>query len=158
MPTLYWAAPCFTLAERLLNRTCAGHLNTLGYDVILPQNIARDFTVKGVLDAAGLARELMTLAVRADLFVAVLDGADADSGASYESGARVVYCLTVDKPAYAIGVRTDFRGSGDDGGTNAMFRNLDEIIYLSSLECDDPEILCNKIDHVLRAHLAAHES
>ncbi len=46
--------------------------------------------------------------------VAILDGADADSGTCFECGYAVGHGIPV------IGVRTDFRLSGDTRGFNAM--------------------------------------
>ena len=48
------------------------------------------------------------------MVLAVLDGADADSGTCWECG----YSYAKGKPV--IGLRTDFRNSGDTRGFNAM--------------------------------------
>ena len=54
---------------------------------------------------------------KCDLVVAILDGADADSGTSVEIG----YAYANKKPV--VGVRTDFRIS-EDRGLNLMLSNI----------------------------------
>jgi len=105
---LYFAAPLFTSAERDWNAAIAAGLRAAGHEVFLPQekepgmDAAGIFTgdVGGIDWAAGL--------------VAIVDGADADSGTAWEVG-------------YAFGkkpivlVRTDIRAlRGYEGGYNAM--------------------------------------
>lgn len=54
---------------------------------------------------------------KCDLVVAILDGADADSGTSAEIG----YAYAIKKPV--VGVRTDFRIS-EDRGLNLMLSHI----------------------------------
>jgi nucleoside 2-deoxyribosyltransferase len=101
---LYFAGPLFTRAERDWNLRIAARLAALGHDVFLPQEEVQNLATLQAdtvfnLDVDGLRS--------ADVLVAVLDGADADSGTAFECGL-----------AYALGlpivvVRTDFRGGGD---------------------------------------------
>jgi len=140
--TLYWAGPVFTQAERSWNRLCAEYLRKKGYDVILPQDEAKKFPG----DPAGIAKHCFQQTTVSKVFVAVLDGADTDSGTSLEAGIRIKSGLL------SIGVRTDFRAS-EDGQLNAMFRLFDTIIYFPSFD-ESYEKLCGQIDQTIRKYLA----
>jgi len=142
--TLYWAGPLFTQAERIWNRLCAEYLRKKGYNVVLPQDEAKKF--KG--DCDGIAKHCFEQTVSSDLFVAVLDGADTDSGTSLEAGIRIK------SDRLSIGVRTDFRAS-EDGQLNAMFRLFDTIIYFPSFD-ESYEKLCDQIDRTIRNYLTMY--
>jgi nucleoside 2-deoxyribosyltransferase len=112
---IYVAAPLFSQAERLYNRRLAEALETAlpeSATVVLPQ----DFN-KVVAPGEGFARRMFEKCVegvdQADVVVALLDGADADSGTSMELG----YAYA--KGKFIIGVRSDFRGL-EDQGVNLM--------------------------------------
>jgi nucleoside 2-deoxyribosyltransferase len=101
---LYFAGPLFTQAERLWNSAIAAALAEAGHAVFLPQV---EVQAIATLEADAIFRVDVEGVRSADAVVAVLDGADADSGTCFECGL-----------AYAIGipivaVRTDFRGGGD---------------------------------------------
>jgi nucleoside 2-deoxyribosyltransferase len=66
---------------------------------------------------------------KSDIIVAVLDGADVDSGTAWEIG----YAFAKGKPV--IGLRTDFRSLGIEGTVNLM------------IECS--VILCTSISELL---------
>lgn len=101
---LYLAAPLFTQAERSWNLRLAALLSGAGHAVFLPQ--AEVLAIE-TLDAETIFRVDVNGVRSADGVVAVLDGADPDSGTSFECGL-----------AFALGtpivlVRTDFRAGGD---------------------------------------------
>lgn len=152
--TLYWAAPCFTQAERIWNRLCVESLRKKGYNVILPQDEANKFFVDDVLDFDALAENCYSQAIASDVVVAVLDGPDPDSGMSMEVGFKIRDIeLKMSNPRVlvkgaAIGVRTDFRVS-EDGQLNAMFRLLDDVILFPSFN-ESYEELCDKIDESIK--------
>jgi nucleoside 2-deoxyribosyltransferase len=106
---LYLAAPLFTSAELAWNAELARRLRAAGHDVFLPQEKELG------LDAAGIFRADVEGIDQADALVAVMDGADPESGTAWECG-------------YAYGkkpvilVRTDIRMRGGDPGMpyNAM--------------------------------------
>jgi nucleoside 2-deoxyribosyltransferase len=114
---LYLAAPLFTQAEWRWNAQLARSLRNLGYDVFLPQERAQS-----MLDGteAFEPQTLFSANVReirnAAIVIAILDGADADSGTCWECG----YAYAMKRPV--IGVRTDLRQGGDDpqSGVNLM--------------------------------------
>lgn len=95
---IYFAAPLFTMAERIFNKVLADCLRER-HEVFLPQEEEQAGLSDGVfkIDKAGLDW--------CDLVVAILDGPDPDSGTCWECGnAYGMY-----KPV--IGVRTDKRKS-----------------------------------------------
>jgi nucleoside 2-deoxyribosyltransferase len=101
---LYIAGPLFTKAERFWNAQLARHLSAAGHSVFLPQD-----EVKAI--ASLNAHRIFQIDVdgvrRAEAVVAILDGADPDSGTSFECG--VAYALGIP----IVAVRSDFRGGGD---------------------------------------------
>ncbi|MEO5964439.1 MAG: nucleoside 2-deoxyribosyltransferase [Candidatus Limnocylindrales bacterium] len=108
---LYLAGPLFTTPEREWNVALAGRLRAGGHDVFLPQeHPASERTGKAIFekDLSGLDW--------ADGVVAIMDGADPDSGTCWECG----YAYATRKPVVLF--RSDFRGSGDaaDIPYNAM--------------------------------------
>lgn len=140
--TIYWAAPLFAQAERIWNRLCAECLRNRGYHVILPQDEAKKFIQDGHIDFDGIAQDCRKQAVEYDVMVAILDGADSDSGTSLEVGLRI------QNKGIVIGVRTDFRSS-EDGHVNAMFRLINKLIYFPSFD-ESYEKLCEQIDKIIR--------
>lgn len=135
---IYWAAPCFTQAERMWNRLCAEELRDMGYVVILPQDEATKCMVDGQLDFDMLAHQCEKQAISSDIVVAVLDGPDPDSGMSLEVGLKIG-----SKGGPVLGVRTDFRVSEDEQ-LNAMFRLLNKVIYFPSFN-ESYQELCEEI-------------
>ncbi len=101
---LYVAGPLFTQAERAWNERLAAALADAGHDAFLPQT-----EVKGIstLDADAIFRLDVDGVRSAEAVVAILDGADADSGTSFECG--LAYALGIP----IVAVRTDFRAGGD---------------------------------------------
>jgi nucleoside 2-deoxyribosyltransferase len=102
---IYYAGPLFTAAERDWNATLAAALRGAGHEVFLPQE------QEPGKDAAGIFATDVGGIDWAECLVAIMDGADPDSGTSWEVG-------------YAYGkkpvvlVRTDMRrneGSGASG-------------------------------------------
>ncbi len=101
---LYLAGPLFTQAERSWNLQLAALIAEAGHSVFLPQTEVQAIET---LDARTIFQVDLDGVRSADAVVAILDGADPDSGTSFECGL-----------AYALGlpiviVRTDFRGGGD---------------------------------------------
>ena len=108
---IYLAGPLFTTPERDWNVGLAARLRAGGHDVFVPQeNPAGERTGRAIFlkDLEGLDW--------ADGVVAIMDGADPDSGTCWECG----YAYARGKPVILF--RSDFRGSGDasDIPYNAM--------------------------------------
>jgi nucleoside 2-deoxyribosyltransferase len=114
MKTVYVAGPLFTFAEQAFNRRVGSIVEYVSFngeqlEVILPQEACA-----GMKDTKQICQTCIEGVDRSDIIVAILDGADADSGTCWEVG----YAYA--KKKHIIGLRTDFRGSGDTGGFNAM--------------------------------------
>ena len=108
---IYLAGPLFTTPEREFNARLATRLRTAGHEVFLPQeHPASPQTGNAIFlkDLAGIDW--------AEGIVAIMDGADPDSGTCWECG----YAYATKKPVVLF--RTDLRGSGDadDIPYNAM--------------------------------------
>ena len=99
---IYYAGPLFSAAERDWNVTLAAAIRAAGHDVFLPQEqeLGRDGASIFATDVGGIDW--------ADGLVAIMDGADPDSGTSWEVG----YAYRK-KPIVLI--RTDMRRTGSDG-------------------------------------------
>ena len=105
---IYLAAPLFTRGEIAFNLELHQYLTKEGYNIFLPQKECKEANGKDIYKIClhGLKSS--------KIVIAVLDGADADSGTCWECG----YAASRDIPI--IAVRTDFRLSGDTRGFNAM--------------------------------------
>jgi nucleoside 2-deoxyribosyltransferase len=101
---VYFAGPLFSAAERDWNATLAAALREAGHEVFLPQE------QEPGKDAAGIFSTDVGGIDWADGLVAIMDGADPDSGTCWEVG-------------YAYGkkpivlVRTDMRRNEGSGGS-----------------------------------------
>jgi nucleoside 2-deoxyribosyltransferase len=106
---LYFAGPLFTTPERTWNADVVAGLRAAAHEVFLPQE-------KEVgLSAAGIFRADLAGIHAADALLAVVDGADPDSGTSWEVG----YAYASGTPI--VLVRTDIRaGDGLASSVNAM--------------------------------------
>jgi nucleoside 2-deoxyribosyltransferase len=119
---IYLAGPLFTLAEREFNERLAEAVQggVTGVEVVLPQERAKVFL--GRPDALQLIfKDCLEMVDACDLVLAILDGADSDSGTCVELG----YAWARGKPV--IGVRTDFRGS-EDQGLNLMVSHVCQVL------------------------------
>ena len=111
---LYLAGPLFTLAERRFNEELSAEMQRLcpALRIFFPQ--ACDQRFQGMPDFAQRVYQALIKAIdHCDAVVAILDGADSDSGTCVEIG----YALAKGKPV--IGIRTDFR-DGETHGLNIM--------------------------------------
>src|SRR6185369_5603587 len=94
---IYFAGPLFSAAERDWNATLAAELRAAGHKVFLPQE------QEPGKDAAGIFATDVGGIDWADGLVAIMDGADPDSGTSWEVG----YAFGLRK--WTVLVRTDIR-------------------------------------------------
>jgi len=108
---IYLAAPLFSQVERLWNRKLGRELEQAVPDsqVVLPQ----DFRVGDKYNDRSAFKKLFERCnseIRAsDVVVAILDGADVDSGVGFEIG--LAYALGIP----VIGLRTDYRQQQEKG-------------------------------------------
>jgi nucleoside 2-deoxyribosyltransferase len=107
---VYFAGPLFTQAEWMWNETVVNELRKCGIIVALPQERSiTTMTGEEQFDPKLLFDENAASIKACDAVIAVLDQADVDSGTAWECG----YAFGLGKPV--IGIRSDFRNSGDDG-------------------------------------------
>lgn len=101
---IYLAGPLFTQAERAWNAELAARLSAAGHEIFLPQE-----AIGGLehLEADAIFRLDVGGVRSAEAVVAILDGADPDSGTCFECGLAFGLGIPV------IAVRTDFRAGGD---------------------------------------------
>jgi nucleoside 2-deoxyribosyltransferase len=111
---IYLAGPLFSEAERLYNLKIARLLRSYSYEVYLPQETGDTDASRGSEAHKDIFIVNHQALDAADLVVAVIDGADADSGTAWEIG----YAFARGIPVYAI--RTDFRMVGSDERVNLM--------------------------------------
>ena len=108
------------MAERQFNEQLSILLQEAGYGIILPQEECFGLT------PPQHSKEIFNLCKQGveecDIVVAILDGANADSGTCFEVG--MAYAMK--KPI--IGIRTDLRKSGDDNGLNLMLTQSCETV------------------------------
>jgi len=124
--SVYFAAPLFTQAERDFNQGVASQLDEFA-DVFLPQ---RDGSLLVDMIAAGLPLGLAEARVfeqdraairRADVLIALLDGAHIDEGVAFELGfAAAIGCV-------CLGLQTDVRRALPTGNNPMISGGLQEI-------------------------------
>jgi nucleoside 2-deoxyribosyltransferase len=111
---VYFAGPLFTMAERRFNEELSAEMQRLcpALEIFFPQACDKEF--QGLPDFSQRIYEALMAALdRCDVVVAILDGADSDSGTCIE----IAYARAKGKAV--IGVRTDFR-DGEVHGLNIM--------------------------------------
>jgi nucleoside 2-deoxyribosyltransferase len=114
----------------------------------LPQEEAAAFITDGNADLRRIAEHCYQQAITSDVLVAVLDGADSDSGTGVEIGLRIGDRKTP-YGAGVIGVVTDFRVI-ERGGPNAMMTLVDYTVAVSSLHDDFNELISALESAILR--------
>jgi nucleoside 2-deoxyribosyltransferase len=116
---VYLAGSVFSAFERERNADLARRLRAAGYAVFLPQEI------RSVDRPRPPADEIFTRCAEGidevDVLVALVDGADVDSGTAWEIG----YAFARKKPVFAL--RTDYR-SAEHGTVNIMIEHSATLI------------------------------
>jgi len=111
---VYLAAPLFSEAERAYNAELAAVLRGHAFEVFVPQEEADDSHGRGATEHARIYEKNKKALDNTDMVVAIIDGADADSGTAWEMG----YAAAQAKPVFAL--RTDFRRVGTHEHVNLM--------------------------------------
>ncbi len=122
-PWIYLAGPLFTQAETTFNQHLAEQLRVAGCSVYLPQQACA-----GVTQPQALYDICITGLKGANLVLVILDGTDADSGSCFEMGYAYAKGLPI------VGLRTDFRGSGEHLGLNLMLTHSCKHLLLTTLD------------------------
>lgn len=137
MNRIYLAGPLFSEAERTWNIRLAQYLRSYSYDVYLPQEIGDSSASRGMDAHQEIFSRNLSALETSDFVVAVIDGADTDSGTSWEMG----YAYAKGVPVIAI--RTDFRMVGATEHVNLMLersavvtRNMEDL--RDALPCSIP--------------------
>jgi nucleoside 2-deoxyribosyltransferase len=113
MKTVYLAAPLFSEAECDFNRKLRDEIISAGFKVFLPQEDSNN--IKDMKDRQKIIFNKNLKGIEnSDILVAVIDGADVDSGTAWEIG----FAFAKGKPL--LGLRTDFRTLGIEGAVNLM--------------------------------------
>lgn len=119
---VYLAAPLFSEAERSFNASIARLLQQHLFEVHLPQEIGDDSDTRNTREQRTLFSLNKTALDTADFIVAIIEGADADSGTAWEMG----YAFARGKPVIAL--RTDFRRVGHHEQVNLMLEQSAKVV------------------------------
>jgi nucleoside 2-deoxyribosyltransferase/predicted secreted protein len=119
---IYLAAPLFTQAERDFNQKLFDILTSHYYQVYLPQEAGDDTCSRGHEAHREIYRKHLGALRSVDVVVAVIDGADADSGTAWEMG----YAFGIGMPVIAL--RTDFRMAGRCEHVNLMLEQSATVV------------------------------
>jgi nucleoside 2-deoxyribosyltransferase len=111
---VYLAAPLFSESEREYNRSITEVLRQNFFDVYLPQDIGDTCAVRETCEHTRIYEHNKQALHDSNIVVAIIDGADADSGTAWEMG----YATALGKPV--ISLRTDFRMVGRQERVNLM--------------------------------------
>jgi len=141
---IYLSAPLFTQVQRRWNRTLAAALKEriAGAEVTLPQDIAFRNAYNRPADFPKIFEQCLAAIRAADLVLAVLDGADADSGTAFEMG----YAHALGIPV--IGIRTDYRDNQDRGLNLVLAQACTELLRAMSFNEDIEQLLKDLIGKV----------
>jgi len=124
---VYLAAPLFSEGERAFNLSIARNLRNNFFDVFLPQEAGDDSHTRDKEEQSRIFSENLKALENSDIIVAIIDGADADSGTAWEIG----YAYAQKKQVIAL--RTDFRRAGTYERVNLMLEESTKVVA-STLE------------------------
>ncbi len=119
---VYLAAPLFSEGERAYNLSIARKLRNNFFDVFLPQEAGDDSHTRDKEEQSRIFSENVKALEKSDIIVAVIDGADADSGTAWEMG----YAYAQKKQVIAL--RTDFRRAGMHEQVNMMLEESAKVV------------------------------
>ncbi len=129
---VYLAAPLFSEAEVAYNLALRDLLEAHLFDVYLPQEVGDTSHTRCREEHLAIFAQHTAVLREIDTVVAVIDGADADSGTSWEMG----YAYGLGKKVVAL--RTDFRIAGHHEQVNLM---LEESAVVVTRKVDLPRAL-----------------
>lgn len=119
---IYLAGPLFSEAERAYNLILRDLLTRHLFDVYLPQEAGDTNPARCREEHRAIFAQNLWALRDADIVVAVIDGADADSGTSWEMG----YAYALGKRIVAL--RTDFRVAGHHEQVNLMLEESAAVV------------------------------
>ncbi len=136
MKKVYIAAPLFSRAELDFNIKLRDEIKSCGFNVFLPQEDSNNIRDERNRQKVIFNKNIIAIQ-KSDIIVAVVDGADVDSGTAWEIG----YACALSKPV--LGLKTDFRTLGIEGTINLMIEQ--SIVLCTGL----PELLNRLSDRYL---------
>jgi nucleoside 2-deoxyribosyltransferase/predicted secreted protein len=119
---IYLAAPLFSVAEKEYNKRLHELLSSHFFDVYLPQEVGDDTSQRDMESHREIFRKHREALDRTDVVVAVIDGADADSGTAWEMGYAYAHGIPV------LAIRTDFRMAGHHEHVNLMLEQSARLV------------------------------
>jgi nucleoside 2-deoxyribosyltransferase len=119
---VYLAAPLFSEAERSYNVSLTSLLKKNLFEIYLPQEAGDDSDTRKESEQQGIFATNLRELEDSDVVVAIIDGADADSGTAWEMG----YAFAQKKPVIAL--RTDFRRVGHHEHVNLMLEQSATVV------------------------------
>lgn len=142
---IYFAASLFTQVERKWNRMIADALRELlpNLDVVMPQDFKTAGKYNDDKHYGALFRMCVDGVESSDAVLAILDGAEVDSGVAWEMG----YAYARGKPV--IGVRTDFRPGAEHGVNIMLSRSCRYLVREFSFQ-EDVKLLAKDIARRLK--------
>jgi nucleoside 2-deoxyribosyltransferase/predicted secreted protein len=129
---IYLAGPLFSEAEKAYNLRLASMLEEHLFQVYLPQLVGDDTHSRNREAHRQIFQAHLSALEETDVVVAVIDGADADSGTAWEMG----YAYARGVPVVAV--RTDFRRAGQHELVNLMLEQSSQVIARADVL---PEVL-----------------
>lgn len=119
---VYLASPLFTEAERKYNELIRDLLATHCFEVYLPQEVGLDSASRNRDAIDHIFRSHCDALQKTDWIVAIIDGADADSGCAWEIGYAYAKGIPV------VSLRTDFRHVGQNEHVNLMLERSSVVV------------------------------
>jgi len=131
---VYLASPLFSEGERDFNKKLAEILSNYSLCVYLPQDSGDSDSNRAHTKIRYIFENNLKELDLSDMVIAVIDGADTDSGTAWEIG----YAYAKGKPV--ISIRTDFRNVGVHESVNLMLEQSSAIVrdipsLLSHIPC-----------------------
>lgn len=119
---VYLAAPLFSEAERRYNEYIRDLLASHCFLVYLPQEMGDDSASRHHHEMGDIFQTHCEALNRTDCVVAIIDGADSDSGTAWEMGYAYARGIPV------ISLRTDFRCAGTHEHVNLMLEQASTVV------------------------------
>ena len=132
---IYFAAPLFSSAEKKYNQSLTSEIESLGFDVFLPQRdgVDRQRSLYNLMTDEERREAMFFLdrdqIFKSDIFLYILDGRVPDEGAAVELGMAYTNKILKNKEHIILGLHTDSRAAFLRAKLNPMLKmSFDEIL------------------------------
>ncbi len=132
---IYFAAPLFSSSEKKYNQTLTSKIESLGFDVFLPQRDGVDKQKPPYNSMTDEERRRLMFSLdrdqifKSDIFLYILDGRVPDEGAAVELGMAYADKYLKRKERIILGLHTDVRAAFLGAKLNPMLKmSFDKII------------------------------